>query len=101
MRAIFKGEDYEVFNACFLHRRCPELRLAFYSCQCPTNSPRCQSREWQPQRTVESWASPSLPYGKDLASSSSGLDSAVRLIGICLLYTSPSPRDRQKSRMPS
>ena len=21
--------------------------------------------------------------------------------GICLLYTSPSPRDRQKSRMPS
>ena len=23
------------------------------------------------------------------------------LVGICLLYTSPSPRDRQKSRMPS
>ena len=23
------------------------------------------------------------------------------LLGICLLYTSPSPRDRQKSRMPS
>ena len=22
-------------------------------------------------------------------------------IGVCLLYTSPSPRDRQKSRMPS
>ena len=22
-------------------------------------------------------------------------------VGICLLYTSPSPRDRQKSRMPS
>ena len=22
-------------------------------------------------------------------------------IGICLLYTSPSPRDREKSRMPS
>ena len=26
--------------------------------------------------------------------------SAVQL-GFCLLYTSPSPRDRQKSRMPS
>ena len=26
---------------------------------------------------------------------------AVRLAGCCLLYTSPSPRDRQKSRMPS
>ena len=24
-----------------------------------------------------------------------------RLRGLCLLYTSPSPRDRQKSRMPS
>ena len=26
---------------------------------------------------------------------------AKRLDGCCLLYTSPSPRDRQKSRMPS
>ena len=25
----------------------------------------------------------------------------VRVDGGCLLYTSPSPRDRQKSRMPS
>ena len=25
----------------------------------------------------------------------------ARCVGICLLYTSPSPRDRQKSRMPS
>ena len=24
-----------------------------------------------------------------------------RYAGVCLLYTSPSPRDRQKSRMPS
>ena len=31
-------------------------------------------------------------------------DEGVRLgasIKVCLLYTSPSPRDRQKSRMPS
>ena len=27
--------------------------------------------------------------------------SVARNVGICLLYTSPSPRDRQKSRMPS
>ena len=27
--------------------------------------------------------------------------SSERLERICLLYTSPSPRDRQKSRMPS
>ena len=25
----------------------------------------------------------------------------VHIIGICLLYTSPSPRDRTRSRMPS
>ena len=25
----------------------------------------------------------------------------AEVFGICLLYTSPSPRDRQKSRMPS
>ena len=35
----------------------------------------------------------------------SGLTDAAKLVesgsNICLLYTSPSPRDRQKSRMPS
>ena len=28
-------------------------------------------------------------------------DTAVEEVVVCLLYTSPSPRDRQKSRMPS
>ena len=32
-----------------------------------------------------------------------GYVAAIRAsqLGLCLLYTSPSPRDRQKSRMPS
>ena len=30
-----------------------------------------------------------------------GADSSADLYITCLLYTSPSPRDRQKSRMPS
>ena len=30
-----------------------------------------------------------------------GEESEAPLLYICLLYTSPSPRDRQKSRMPS
>ena len=30
-----------------------------------------------------------------------GLAVAVGVLSVCLLYTSPSPRDRQKSRMPS
>ena len=29
------------------------------------------------------------------------LDAGADKIKLCLLYTSPSPRDRQKSRMPS
>ena len=29
------------------------------------------------------------------------LDSVITAVGICLLYTSPSPRDRTRSRMPS
>ena len=28
-------------------------------------------------------------------------DATQAVVGACLLYTSPSPRDRQKSRMPS
>ena len=43
--------------------------------------------------------------GKELASMLSVSDRTIRSdiehINNCLLYTSPSPRDRQKSRMPS
>ena len=31
----------------------------------------------------------------------SAVSSSLQILGACLLYTSPSPRDRQKSRMPS
>ena len=36
-----------------------------------------------------------------LADVESGLIDMIVVYKICLLYTSPSPRDRQKSRMPS
>ena len=36
-----------------------------------------------------------------LLTAKSGTDSKIEGLEICLLYTSPSPRDRQKSRMPS
>ena len=36
------------------------------------------------------------PFGE-----ASPLKPRMELTGVCLLYTSPSPRDRQKSRMPS
>eukprot|EP01017_Pseudomicrothorax_dubius_P017328 TRINITY_DN19583_c0_g1_i1.p1 TRINITY_DN19583_c0_g1~~TRINITY_DN19583_c0_g1_i1.p1 ORF type:complete len:768 (-),score=136.94 TRINITY_DN19583_c0_g1_i1:11-2314(-) len=46
-----------------------------------------------------------MPYGfhppPDVHTSQPGFPKGVYYPGICLLYTSPSPRDRQKSRMPS
>ena len=38
------------------------------------------------------------PYEEDIAKAAPGRDNPY---SACLLYTSPSPRDRQKSRMPS
>ena len=40
------------------------------------------------------------PLGKTMGTLAVAL-AAVNVFGGCLLYTSPSPRDRQKSRMPS
>ena len=39
--------------------------------------------------------------GRDLSSVHSYRTGDLTVLGSCLLYTSPSPRDRQKSRMPS
>ena len=39
--------------------------------------------------------------GSVIVSHSSDTDALFGTVGTCLLYTSPSPRDRQKSRMPS
>ena len=47
---------------------------------------------------------PSL-YSPDTATSfnkvCNNTETTTAILGCCLLYTSPSPRDRQKSRMPS
>ena len=45
------------------------------------------------------FASPGIPTG--LSEELLELDEVTKLSRTCLLYTSPSPRDRQKSRMPS
>ena len=39
-------------------------------------------------------------YGTDFVTTWGGVANTAR-IGACLLYTSPSPRDRTRSRMPS
>ena len=38
---------------------------------------------------------------KKMVSPGDEIEISVKLDEVCLLYTSPSPRDRQKSRMPS
>ena len=43
----------------------------------------------------------SLVVGDEDNSATEVSDSVENLCSACLLYTSPSPRDRQKSRMPS
>ena len=39
--------------------------------------------------------------GRETAPANAKIDMFMKEDGTCLLYTSPSPRDRQKSRMPS
>ena len=48
--------------------------------------------EWQTD-TLEAPGDSRIPEGQDFLAPASG--------GACLLYTSPSPRDRTRSRMPS
>ena len=42
-----------------------------------------------------------LGDGDPVATHLTTVEAAIRAAAACLLYTSPSPRDRQKSRMPS
>ena len=58
-------------------------------------------------RTISMDSTDGLKRGEDVVASGNpiqmpvGKDIYGRLFNVCLLYTSPSPRDRQKSRMPS
>ena len=52
-----------------------------------------------PERELTAPVSLTLPNGR-LNPAASGFARSP-LVDTCLLYTSPSPRDRQKSRMPS
>ena len=52
------------------------------------------------EKVVDTLQENSVKMGQLLAVHNEKLDKQDR-IDACLLYTSPSPRDRQKSRMPS
>ena len=42
-----------------------------------------------------------IPGEENIAVMDALLDSSIKFVTTCLLYTSPSPRDKRQSRMPS
>ena len=75
------------------------INRALFQMFCRENNPQVRRSLFFPAgvyRVTDSIKIP--PYCKLYGE---GGDSSVILLTACLLYTSPSPRDRQKSRMPS
>ena len=56
--------------------------------------------QWQRMRQSMNIAHPGMLMRRELFAQSGHFDVTFRICG-CLLYTSPSPRDRTRSRMPS
>ena len=57
----------------------------------------------QPEIHVDVWSGnhPFFTGTQKILDTEGRVDRFMKKYGICLLYTSPSPRDRQKTRMPS
>ena len=53
-------------------------------------------KEWNPPQSL-----PDLSDAKEIAIDLETYDPGIKDTGPCLLYTSPSPRDVEESRMPS
>ena len=80
----FDREDASFSNERFLDFPMPEVGL-FATCEWSPNSRFLYLAKWDTLWQLDTYVEP-LEDGLEF---------------ICLLYTSPSPRDRQKSRMPS
>ena len=50
---------------------------------------------------IRAWSNPYGPFGMPLIERREANQVVEDLLGTCLLYTSPSPRDKRQSRMPS
>ena len=72
-------------------------------CKAPAEKFKEQTgeREWAAEHVVGVAKGVSEDIVADLRANFEGECSEVGMYLACLLYTSPSPRDRQKSRMPS
>ena len=80
-----------------------EWSLSLLRQSAPGRAPAPHGRACQGWRRCDSpWRLSSCAlFGRACSSTCDGLGDARVEPGGCLLYTSPSPRDRQKSRMPS
>ena len=72
----------------------------------PFEYPEYYTEGWLPQAQAF-WLHTEIPMSGDVKDWNERLTPAEKnlvgniLLGFCLLYTSPSPRDRTRSRMPS
>ena len=67
--------------------------------ECHTNAPLCIPARGS--LITCTWFNRNDMWGNNLAEADRHGDSLVRNIRDCLLYTSPSPRDKRQARMPS
>ena len=107
---VYKYRQLETLTRHLKQRRWPEptkfrnppwLR-AFADCTCQSLQQRCTTNENLRSLRVEAQVNESGgDYHGDEARRRDVSVKLSSLMSFCLLYTSPSPRDRQKSRMPS
>ena len=81
--------------------RRPELTLAVPDHNVPTTDRTKGIDDEESRIQVETLRSNCKEFNIKLFDVNDKRQGIVHIIGPCLLYTSPSPRDRQKSRMPS
>ena len=78
----------------------PSRRVALVTLGCTRNE--VDSEELAGRLAADGWALVADPADADVALvNTCGFVESAKKDSICLLYTSPSPRDRTRSRMPS
>ena len=84
---------------CYIPAASAELAMKMLSDELRHMKMDLVETEWCVDYEDTDWDKPADPAELELVAESRRTRDI--LFGVCLLYTSPSPRDRQKSRMPS
>ena len=103
---VKEGKGQTITTADDIHERLPIMAYFVYNDECPP-SPGCVIWKHPPPPSQSGflgarvWQFAQSPRRRNLTSRCSATYNSDGNCYSCLLYTSPSPRDRQKSRMPS